>query len=269
MTRVYIALFIQCFSIILSINLKIMSMKKLFFTLFLAALSFGAYSQDAKIDSTAVLLLDRMSDIIGDLGSCSFNLNTSYDTLDPDHGLIKQFGTYEVHMSGPDKMQVISTGAKGHRQFWYNGSQLSYYSYDENNYAVMDAPPTTLLTIDSINKNFGVDFPAADFFYPTFTDDLIRNSDQIAYLGQTRIMGRDCFQILAKSKLTTIQIWISNDAFNLPLRYSITYRNIDGNPQYEATFSHWQVNPDLPVDMFNFMPPPGATKIRMISKSEN
>jgi hypothetical protein len=245
-----------------------MSMKKLFFGLFWAALSLGVYGQETKIDSTAVLLLDRMSGVIGDLGSCSFQLNTAYDTPDPDHGLIKQFGTNEVYLVGPDKMLIIATGAKGHRQFWYNGSQLSYYSYDENNYAVLDAPPTILQTIDSVNKNFGVEFPAADFFYPTFTDDLIMNSDQISYVGQTQIMGKDCFQILATNKETIIQIWISCDAFNLPLRYAIVYRTLDGNPQYDATFSDWQINPDLPMNMFNFLPPPGAKKIRMISKYE-
>jgi hypothetical protein len=245
-----------------------MSMKKLFFSLFWAALSFGVHAQETKIDSTAVILLDRMSNIIGELGSCSFNLNTSYDTLDPDQGLIKQFATYEVHMSGPDKMLVISTGAKGHRQFWYNGSQLSYYSYDENNYAVLDAPPTIVQTIDSVNKNFGVEFPAADFFYPTFTDDLIKNIVQISYLGQTQIMGRNCFQVLAIGKEMSIQIWISDDAFNLPLRYAIVYRNVKGNPQYEAAFSDWKINPDLPAEMFNFLPPPGATEIRILSKSD-
>jgi hypothetical protein len=243
-------------------------MKKLFFCFIWVTLSFGVYAQGTKIDSTAVVLLDRMSDIIGDLGSCSFQLNTSYDTLDPDYGLTKQFGTFEVHMSGPDKMLVISAGARGHHQFWYNGYQLSYYSYDENNYAVLDAPPTILQTIDSVNKNFGVEFPAADFFYPTFTDDLIKNSEQIAYLGKTQILGRNCFHILATGKESTIQIWISEDAFNLPLRYSIMYRDIKGNPQYEATFSDWKINPDLPSEMFNFLPPPGATVIRLVSKSE-
>jgi hypothetical protein len=245
-----------------------MSMKKLFFGLFWTALSLGVSAQGAKIDSVAVLILDRMSDVIGDLGSCSFKLNTSYDTPDPDLGLIKLSGTYEVYMTGPDKMLVNSVGSQGHRQFWYNGTQLNYYSYDENNYAVLDAPPTILQTIDSVSKNFGIDFPAADFFYPTFTDDLISISDHISYLGQTQIMGKNCFHIIATGKETSFQIWISSDAFNLPLRYAIVSRNLTGNPQYEGTFSDWQINPDLPASMFNFLPPPGARKIRMVSKSE-
>jgi hypothetical protein len=166
-------------------------------------------------------------------------------------------------------MVVISGGARGHHQFWYNGTKLSYYSYDENNYAVLVAPPTILQTIDSVNKSFGVEFPAADFFYPTFTDDLIKNSEQIAFLGRTQIMGKNCFQILAAGKETSVQIWISDDAYNLPLQYAIVYHNIKGNPQYEATFSDWKINPDLPSEMFNFLPPPGATEIRMVSKSEN
>jgi hypothetical protein len=245
-----------------------MSMKKLFFGLFWTALTLGLSAQGGKIDSVAVLLLDRMTDVIGDLGSCSFKLNTSYDSPDPGLGLIKQSGSYEVYLTGPDKMLVNSVGPQGHRQFWYNGSQLSYYSYDENNYAILDAPPTILQTIDSVNKSFGIEFPAADFFYPTFTDDLIANSDQITYLGQSQILGKNCFHIMATGRETTIQIWISSDAFNLPLRYVIVSRNLNGNPQYEGTFSDWQINPDLPPSMFNFLPPPGATKIRMVSKSE-
>jgi hypothetical protein len=81
-------------------------------------------------------------------------------------------------------------------------------------------------------------------------------------------MGKNCFHIIATNKESSFQIWITADAFNLPLRYTVVSRNLNGNPQYEGTFSEWQINPDLPSSMFNFLPPPGAAKIRMLSKSE-
>lgn len=35
------------------------------------------------------------------------------------------------------------------------------------------------------------------------------------------------------------------------------------NPQYEATLSNWQVNPNLPDALFDFTAPPKAIKIKM------
>ncbi len=244
-------------------------MKKTFLSIILALFAFCGLSQSIKHDSVAIRILDRISDVIGDLQSCSFTLATSSDKKDIDNGMIKHFGVDEVYMVGPDKMLVNIKNQKGHRQYWYNGSQLAYYSYDENNYALVNAPPTIMEMIDTIHADYGIEFPAADFFYPTFTDDIIQNSDQIKYIGQSKINDKECFHILATSKEMNVQIWIANDAFNLPVKLVITYNKKEGQPQYEATLSNWHVNPDLPNAMFNFLPPPGAAKIRMIPKKKS
>lgn len=243
-------------------------MKKLFLYACLTFPSIAAFAQTTKNDSIAVLILDRMTDVIGDLGSCSFTLNTSFDTHDQANGLVKSFQTDEVYMVGPDKMLVNSKGQKGHREYWYNGLQLAYYSHSENNYSMLDAAPTILETIDKISSKYGIEFPAADFFYPTFTDDLIENSDHITYIGKSKINGLECFHILASNKEVNIQVWVGNDAYNLPQKLLIIYKSMEGSPQYEATFSNWQINPDLPAAMFNFLPPPGAAKIRIMARNE-
>lgn len=243
-------------------------MKKLLLSSIWVLFSAGAFAQATKYDPAALLILDRMSDVIGDLHSCSYKTNASHDEYDADYGMIKQFVNSEVHMVGPDKMVVNFWGPHGHRQCWYNGNQFAFYDYDENNYGVIDAPATIIATIDSIHQYYDVDFPAADFFYPAFTDDLIESSDRVAYLGTTNINGKECFHIAAKSKVANTQIWISNDAYNLPVKYVINYYTVTGSPQYETTFSDWEINPDVPVAMFNFVPPPGANKVRIMSTTE-
>lgn len=139
------------------------------------------------------------------------------------------------------------------------------YDYEEKNYGIVPAPATLIAAIDSIHAKYSIDFPAADFFYPAFTDDLLESNDMLAYIGKTNINGVECFHMLTKNKETTSQIWISNDAFNLPSRYVITYTSKPGQPQYECIFKDWQVNPDLPLSMFNFLPPPGAHEVRLMS----
>ncbi len=224
-----------------------------------------AQEQEPAIDPVAVLILDRMSEVIGELGSCSYTLHTSQDIQDntfflPEQGLglVKHFAENEVYMMGPDKMLVNVNGDKGHQGYWYNGEVIAYYSYDENNFAVVEAPPTILEMMYQINEAYDIDFPAADFFNPYFTDDLLAQSDKVRYLGTTDINGKECFRIIAASKERNVQLWISNDALTLPVKMVIVDFEQENNPQYEATFSDWEINPDLPDALFDFMPLPIA-----------
>jgi hypothetical protein len=225
-----------------------------------------AGAQKPQVDTVAVMILNRMADVIGDLNSCSFNLSTSVDVADFEKGTIKQSGTNEVFMVGPDKMLVHSYGDKGHRGYWYNGEKFTYYSFDENNYATLEAPSDIISTITGLNLEYGLEFPAADFFYPTLTDDILDQFNNIVYLGNTVIDKQECFHIMASNKDQSIQFWIANDAYNLPKKFVLTYKNLE-NRQYEATFSNWVLNPEIPYAIFEFSPPPKAAKIDMLPRT--
>lgn len=243
-------------------------MKNIFIGVFLMLLFFNATAQTKKQDSVAILIIDRMSDVIGDLRSCSFHLTTSHDITDTV-GVIKKFTSYDVYMGGPDKMLVNAHGWRGHRQFMYNGTNLAYYSFDENNYGILSVPSNVIEMIDSVHHMYDIDFPAADFFYPAFTDDLLEEADSVLFLGMDVIENKEYFHILATSKERTFQFWINNDAYNLPAKFVITEKTKAGNPQYAASFSDWIINPDLPDAMFDFQPPPGAARVRIMSKTGN
>jgi hypothetical protein len=226
----------------------------------------SASAQENRVDTVAVMILDRMASVIGELTSCSFTMNSSADIQDFELGLVKHTQKDEVYLSGPDKMLIHSYGDKGHRGFWYNGEVITCYWFDENNYAIIDAPDNTIAMIDTIHKDFGIEFPAADFFYPTFTEDVLNFFDDIIYLGKKVLNDQECFCVLALKKEMSVQIWFSNDAFNLPVKFVIIYKE-DGNRQYEATFSNWQLNPEMPVTIFEFMPPPGAHEVSILPKT--
>ncbi len=238
-------------------------MKRILIIISIFMITLSAVSQKKRYDSTALLIMDRMSEVIGGMEACSFKLRTAQDI-----GPMKHFTDYEVFMSGPYKMMINAHGYKGHRTLKYNGEQLSFYSFDEHNYALIKGNKNIIATIDSVNESYDIEFPAADFFYPAFTDDLIENADSIVYVGREMIGGKEYFHILADSKETIFQFWIRNDSYLLPGIFSVTYKKKEGIPQYLAIFSEWQVNPSLPSAMFDFMPPPGATKIRLLAKNE-
>ena len=244
-------------------------MKKALAVLLFIPLSFLLKAQEKDYDTVAIMILDRMSDVIGDLSSCSFTLHASTDHIDTGN-IITYFARNEVFMAGPDKMQVSTWNEKGHRAFFYDDSILTYYSFDENNYATINTPPTIVETMDSIHNAYDLDFPAADFFYPTFSDDLLNFANTIDYLGLEDVNGTECFHIVAKGQNMSIQIWVANNATTLPEKFVMNYTNPKSNTQrYEASFSDWKLNPDLPDAMFDFLPPPKAAKVYLLPKNES
>lgn len=241
--------------------------RKLIIGILLSISSMGLIAQETKTGETAIMLLDRMSNIIGELEACSFTVNASQDVDTYDFGTIKKTSTSEVLFVGPDKMNIQTHGKKGHKGIWYNGDEIYFYSYDENNYAVVDAQSNIIETIEFINKDYGIEFPAADFFYPTFSDDIVENFTEIRLVGLDHINGLECYHITVNNDIMNVQFWISNDTYNLPAKYVIVYKN-ENNKQYEATFTNWKLNPVLPPSIFNFMPPKAATEVILIPKSK-
>ena len=227
----------------------------------------GVQGQAPVLDTAAILILDRMSEVIGSLYSCSYTLHSAESVDDQDHGRITLFHDHQVYFTGPDRMHVNSTGDKGHAGYWYDGDQVVYYSFTENNYGFMEAPETIIETIDEINYRYGVDLPGADLFYPSFVDDLISQSDRIHYLGTSRLNGQECYRIVAHGKQQSVQLWVANDATFLPKRFVIT-EHTDRGAQYSGAFADWVLNPDIPEAIYEFMPPPGASQIRIKPRDE-
>ena len=242
-------------------------MKKNKLILPLLLISFFGIAQEAKeIDSTALFILDQMGEVIGDLESVSFNLSNSIDILDIDNNLVKEYSTSMVSFSGPNKLHVRTEGTKGKSSFHYDGAYLSYYNYDENNYVTVEAPDTTLGMIDEMYLNYDFRFPAADFFYPSFTDDMLEQFTSIKFLGAKTIDGEECYHIMATNDELNVQLWISNKTYLLPKHFVLIYKN-QSNKQYESTFSNWSLNPNIPKVVFDFMPPPNAKLISILKKS--
>jgi hypothetical protein len=237
--------------------------KKLFFLSIVLGLGFHSMAQAPRIDTVAVSILDRMSAMIGDLTSCSVTIHSNYDISSKDLGLIKHSDEQQLFMQGPNKLMVHSDGDKGSRAFYYNGQTLSYYSLAKNHYGQIPAPPTTVEMIDTINKRYGIEFPAADFFFPGFVDDILADSKNLAFLGMTKVDGKECFHIAGTASDKTFQFWISNDAYCFPLKVVIVYTGREMSPQYEAVLSNWQINPSLPEALFEFTAPPKAKMIKL------
>jgi hypothetical protein len=208
-----------------------------------------------------------MSAMIGELSSCSVNIRSNYDIHSKELGLIKHSDEQQLYLHGPGQLLLKSDGDQGSRDFYFDGKTLSYYSLDKNQYGQIEAPVSLVEMIDTVNKLYGIEFPAADFFYPSFVDDILADSKTLVYLGLTKVDGKDCFHLAGTTGDKTYQFWISDDAFTLPMKMVIVYTAKEMNPQYEATLSGWQINPNLPDALFTFTIPHKARKVKLMPLS--
>jgi hypothetical protein len=241
-------------------------MKKLSFLLYACFMTLFVFGQETKeLDSTAIYILDKMSDNIGNLESVTFDLSNSIDEFDDQRNIVTQFSTSTITFSGPDKLLIRTDGTKGKLGYWFDGTYVTYYSYDENNYVTLDAPDNTIEMIESMHERFNFDFPAADFFYPSLTDDMILQFDSITFLGTKVVHGEECYHIMATNDKINVQLWISNESFLLPKHFVVIYKD-KSNIQYESTFSNWSINPTIPDSVFSFLAPPKARLINIMEK---
>ncbi len=144
-----------------------------------------------QVDSLSVYILNRTVQTIQSLEACSFKVNTTYDVLDEDLGLVKHAGEEHVYMNFPDKAKIHFFGDKGRRVLWYNKTALVYYSFDKNQYSVIKTPDSIIKMMDVVSKEYGIEFPAADYFYDSFVDDLINTGGSLKYLGISSVNGNN------------------------------------------------------------------------------
>ena len=200
---------------------------------------------------------DKMSDVIGKLSAASYTLNTVNVSADGT----ESYNESDVYMRGPNKMYVHGNGTKGEKSYWYDGTTLGYYSFDKNTYATIEAPGNIVKVFDYAYDQYGISFPAVDFFYPSFTDDILADFDQVLFLGEDEIEGIKVIAILASNDVQVVQIWIDKSS-HLPLRFTIESA-ADTSEFYEATFSNFRENPDLPDLMFESSPPSSSERTEL------
>jgi hypothetical protein len=164
-------------------------------------------------------------------------------------------------MRGPDKMYIYSTGTHGQKGYWYNGAQFSYFSFNKNLYDTVEAPNNIIAAIDVLHDTYKIDFPAADFFYPTLTDDMINHYDRVLSIADKTVDDVDCFVIEASNDNEVVHIWIEKDSY-LPHKMSIK-NTTEADEYYEAVFSNWKINPTLPDMLFEFTSPANSTRKKL------
>ncbi len=216
----------------------------------------------AQADSVSVYILKRMAANIQGAQAVSFDVATFYDVAVDGMGYVKHGDRSTVRISAPNKFLVERSGDKGEQLAVYDGSKLQVYNMASNTYSKTAMKGSVVQVMHLAAADYGMEFPAGDFFYPAFVNDALSASTALSYIGMTEIEGQRCFHIVAVGSDMIWQLWVSADALTLPVRMVITYTEVDGNPQYQADYRNWNFSQTSNA-IFNFTPVPGAKEVKM------
>jgi len=71
-----------------------------------------------------------------------------------------------------------------------------------------------------------------------------------------------CDHLALRGDKEDVQVWIARGDEPVPRRIVITYRELEGQPQFWAQFIEWILSPELSDTTFTLSPPADATRVQ-------
>ncbi len=211
-------------------------------------------------------ILTRMTDFISAAPAFSLVGDTGHEVMQKN-GHVLEFGSRLT--------LVIQRPSKGIGRFdsrngdssttVLDGEAIWVYSAKGNIYDTTRQLGDIDSSLDFIAKQLGFPRQLRDFFSKDLTASLGSAVKSGYYVGESMISGVMCDHLALRSDKEDVQVWIERGDAPVPRRIVITYRELEGQPQFWAQISEWDFSPELSDTTFTFSPPQGARRVRLFT----
>ncbi|MBB3266252.1 hypothetical protein FHW79_003890 [Azospirillum sp. OGB3] len=217
---------------------------------------------DPPIDGEAMTVLTRMADTLAQAQRFTVTIRASYDVVQ-DTGEKITFGERRaVTLNRPDGLRVEAQESDGRRSLvTFDGKAISVFNADENVYGQIERAGTVDDAVRYLVQDLRVRLPLALLLVSTLPDELERRLQTLDYVERDTLTDVPTDHLVGQTEDVDFQIWIASEGPPLPQRVTITYQGDEGEPQYRADFSDWNLNPDVQPAQLAFHPPEGAERI--------
>ena len=220
------------------------------------------------IDPRADELVRKMSEFLTSTQSFALEADEIYDEV-PEHLPRTQLtNRRHVALKRPDRFVGDASGDAINRSFWYDGKTLSVVDKEQNTYTTLPVPDTIDGALDAVFERTGMVIPLADFVYEDVYGRLMESVQRGVYLGIHHVGDIACHHLSFEQATIDWQLWIDAGEEPLPRKLVIVYKTEDEVPQYAVTIGKWNLNADVPEELFRFEPPEGAERIEFPSAEE-
>ncbi len=170
----------------------------------------------------------------------------------------------EFFVHRPDQLRVNGAGDRVDKEFYIDGKTLTLYDKGHNVYATIEVPPDLEGALDKAHKDYGMRVSLSELASPKLWEIVKNHIKHSLYVGESSIRGVLCRHLAFDGENVQWQWWVDAGAQPLLRKVVITYKELEGSPQWTAYLSDWNFSPQLNPSLFTFTPSPGAQKIKFL-----
>lgn len=218
-------------------------------------------------DAQAMATFQRMADFLSQAQRFSVTAEIGFDVVQASGEKLEFGETRRFLIRRPDRARIDITKRDGATSgFRFDGQEIAVFNTRERVYATAAKPGTLDEAIAYFINDLDMRFPLAEIFSTRLAEALPAKVRTAYDVGQEHIMGVPCEHLAFRGDQADLQLWVAQGDQPLPCRLVITYKVAEGQPQFWAQFSDWNLSPDVPDAQFAFTPPEGATKIAFAAR---
>ncbi|MFO0838872.1 MAG: DUF2092 domain-containing protein [Phycisphaerae bacterium] len=215
------------------------------------------------VDARADAQLRRMTSYLSGLKSFRFKADVTYDDYLVETQKVQLAKRVTVEVQRPNRARGVVDGDVENKRYWYDGKQVTLLDVDHAQYSTADVPDTIDATLDVMADKYGMVLPLAELIAAQSYAWLTNNVQSATYVGQGRVGDAMCHHLAYEQETLDWQIWIDAGEPALPRKLLICYKQLDGCPQYEATFTNWEPSATLNDADFTATLPKDAVRVEL------
>jgi hypothetical protein len=206
--------------------------------------------------------LKRSSDFLAAQKTFRLDAHLGFDVVQSSGQKLEFGGSRTITVRRPDRVRVEAETREGtETTLIFDGEVISIDLADVNAYVSVAKPGTLDAAIDYLVDDLGVPAPFADLIYSDFYSGIVDRIESGFIVGESTIGKCDCLHLAFSVEDIDVQMWIEDSDRPLPYRVVITYKKVEGSPQFWGQFLNWDLSVEAPDSLFAYSPPEGAELI--------
>ena len=233
--------------------------------------SYAADQEEGASDSEAQargILMD-MGKFLSQTQRYSVNIITAYDVVQESGQKIEFNDKRKVIVTRPDHLRIEAEKSDGPRLLTvFDGKNVTVSTTTQNETVYAQAPINGDLdaAVAYFTGELHMRLPLALLLVKQLPAELESRLRDIDYIEETNIFGVPTHHLAGSTETVDFQVWIKDGNQPLPLRIVLTYKHEEGQPQFRAQLSDWNLSPKITDALFTFTPPDGAKKINFLAR---
>lgn len=215
------------------------------------------------VDPAAVQALKDMGASLQALKRYQVSLDLSGERVLQDGQKLLHTAHADLDVALPNRIRSTTATATSRRVLYFDGKKVSLLFPDTNYYSQADFTGTVGDLVGRLKSDYDVELPAADLFVWGTPAAPFNDLQSAMNAGQSLVLGTLCDHYAYRQPGIDWQIWLSTGPNPLPMRLVVTNLEDDARPQSITQF-RWNLKPTFQDSVFNFVPPRGATSIKMV-----